>query len=233
MAHISSGRLGAKPGEENYVSGDLLEAATRGNKTAISTLCGLIAQHVRAMTKLCGRELDVTLVDLVEALVRIERGESPDEAFAWAKVMGRPSGELTLRRKQSAAWAADALVDVATKAVAGNDDLTSVLVAALRAIENGSSPNKAFNWELPGKKGRRQASNAARDWDIKMSVIDEMKGGQTWAEACHAVSSDGKGEFLVSEELVKKLCVGLNKGSELEFPEDVYPLPKTPYRART
>ena len=117
MVHVFPDRLGAKPGEENYVSGDLLEAAGRGNETAISTLCGLIAQHVRAMAKPCGRELDVTLVDHLAPLSRIERGESPDVACGWVKVMGRPSGELTPRRKQSARLAADALVDAAAKAV--------------------------------------------------------------------------------------------------------------------
>ena len=214
---------------KNFVSGDLLAAAAHGNRDAIAALSGLLARHVRSMASVRGHEHRVTLTHLAAMLEKVKEGMSPGQAFGWTKQTGRPSAQVVRDRKRLASDAAHAVFEIAGSGSFG-DDLTPVLVGALRLIAGGATPDKAFKWSLDGRKGRRLGSNALRDWEIRVAVRTELSAEKKWSDACRAVCSEWGGPYLVSEELVRKLCRGLKADTIITLPDGIFPLSTIRFR---
>jgi hypothetical protein len=110
-----------------------------------------------------------------------------------------------------------------------NPDLILLLGEALASIGGGADPNSAFGWSGE-KNGRRRENLVLRDWEVKKSVQLFMLSGLTWTAACHAVSSDSGGEFLLGKKTIEHICKKLEKDTPLPIPDEIFPLPAREYR---
>ena len=108
-------------------------------------------------------------------------------------------------------------------------DLTLLLVEVLASIGSGADPNSAFGWS-GDIKGRKNENLVLRDWEVKKSVQLLMLSGLSWVAACHAVSSDSGGEFLLSKKTIERICKKLEKDTPLPMPDEIFPLPEREYR---
>lgn len=67
---------------ESFADGGMFEPE---NKEAVKQVCALTAQRIREIANKANVGHDDLLAHLVDALDRIGAGESPDQAFGWAK----------------------------------------------------------------------------------------------------------------------------------------------------
>lgn len=107
-------------------------------------------------------------------------------------------------------------------------ELTFLLGEVLALIGDGADPNSAFGWR-DDIKGRKRENLVFRDWEVKKSVQLLMLGGLSWTAACHAVSSDSRGEFLLGKKAIERICKKLKKNTPLPMPDEIFPLPVQEY----
>lgn len=131
--------------------------------------------------------------------------------------------------RQVCALATKQLRVIAKAADVGHHDIFEHVLSALTRIAGGESPDEAFGWARDGK-GRQPGNHALRDWEIRMTVRDLMRAGESREQACGAVSAESGGEFLLGFESIKSICKGLKADSDLPMPENVFPTDPTPYR---
>ena len=80
---------------EAFIDGGMLQP---GNREAVRQTCGLAADRLREIADEAGVGHDDILDHVLSVLTRIAGGESPDEAFGWAREgRGRQPGNHTLR----------------------------------------------------------------------------------------------------------------------------------------
>lgn len=130
---------------------------------------------------------------------------------------------------QTCGLAADRLREIADEAGVGHDDILDHVLNALGRIAKGESPDEAFGWAREGR-GRQPGNHALRDWNIRMTVRDRMRAGESREQACGVVSAESGGEFRLGFESIKAICRGLKADSDLAKPEDIYPIDPEPYR---
>ena len=131
--------------------------------------------------------------------------------------------------RQTCGLAANRLREIADEAGVGHDDILDHVLSALTRIAGGESPDEAFGWTRDGK-GRQPGNHALRDWEIRMTVRDLMRGGKSREQACSTVSDESGGVFLLGFESIKSICKGLKADSDLPMPENIFPTDPTPYR---
>jgi len=102
---------------------------------------------------------------------------------------------------------------------------TSFLYEVLDKIRDGLAPDAAFGWKQ-NRKGRRKQNSVFLHWTIKLSGQQMMASGESWRAACLAVSSHGNSEFPLSEKAIEQVCAGLTLDTNLDIPDDIYPLPE-------
>lgn len=115
------------------------------------------------------------------------------------------------------------LADCQKTGIVPDAGATELLCDILERIGDGQAPDVAFGWKQ-GRKGRRNQNSAYQQWDIRLTVQERMRDGESWRAACFAVSSDADGEFLLSQKTVEQVCAGLMVDTELPIPEDIFPL---------
>lgn len=131
--------------------------------------------------------------------------------------------------RQTCGLAADRLREIAVEAGVDHDDILNHVLSALTRIAGGESPDKAFGWAQAGR-GRARGNHAFRNWEIRTTVRDRMRAGESVEKACGAVSAESGGEFLLGFESIKTICEGLKADSDLPIPENIFPTDPTPYR---
>lgn len=207
---------------ESFLDFDLLAEADRGNRDAIRQICEEAAQHLEAaMCRRAGTERD--LLDLLAMALEDIAGEStPNRAFGWSKsARGRWAPAVAL------------LKAVAKEHSTEHDELTSYVIDVLERIAGGLTPDSAFCW-ISNTRGRPLANLAYRNWDIRTTVQELMKTKPmaTCREACHYVSSDQHGEFLLTGDQIVRICRGLTTDTPLPLPEGIFPVSRVRYRDR-
>lgn len=131
--------------------------------------------------------------------------------------------------RQTCGIAVDRLLQIAGKAGVGHDDVLEGIISALQRIAAGESPDKAFGWARE-RRGRQSGNHALRDWEIRMTVRDRMRAGESREGACGAVSSESGGEFLLGFEAIKLICKNVTVDADLPMPENIYPIDPVRFR---
>lgn len=129
------------------------------------------------------------------------------------------------------AMAAEQYRGLAIKTGMGLDDVGEYLVAALKDVAAGVRPDIAFQWRnAEGRSGRPKGNNALRDWDVCMEVKDRLLKGQTWLNACQLMAEENGGDYFLSSKNIQTIAKGIHVDSHLPLPDDIFPLPKHPYK---
>lgn len=106
-------------------------------------------------------------------------------------------------------------------------DVIALFADILTRIGAGDSPDDAFGWGR-GMGGRPNRDYAFRDWQIRCSVRDLMRGGHSRRAACKLVSADrsngGTGDVPLGAKTIEAICADITADSDLPMPLEIFPV---------
>lgn len=142
--------------KENFVDGNLLQQANKGNHEAIRAIAEITVGHLQDMANQCITGNDDITPFLVNIFESIATGQSPDEAFQWNK-RGRAPQNKTFLEWNLALYVADLVnqkiersvaIEIVGKAACMDGRKSGVVEKAYdkwkASIESGEIPSDIF-----------------------------------------------------------------------------------------
>lgn len=186
---------------ESFTDSNFVQLALDGDREAITEVCELVSIRLQLPN---GR--------LIQGFYDIGSGSTPNDAFEWCRRESRKDlkGEARL-----------ILEYFSLKNICNDADLYSYVLAVLRCLRIGKSPNEAFRWQQKSRGRRQTNSNILRDWDIRMTVHRFMKKGFSFTQSCEMVADITPLSYQ-SIQAIARLTSG---NIEPPFPDNIYPMP--------
>lgn len=100
-------------------------------------------------------------------------------------------------------------------------DLSALFAEVIARIGDGQSPDEAFGWKQP-RKGPQERNTVFRDYEVRATVQDLLKEGDSLNAACKKVSIEEQGPFLLGYKTIYEICKGLTADTELTFHDDIF-----------
>jgi len=188
---------------ESFTDSYLVELALAGDREGIAEVCELVSIRLKLPNE-----------RLLQGFDRIGQGLTPDMAFEWHKRGHRKDLKHESRL---------ILEDFSLGDICNDADLYSYVLAVLRDLKIGKSPDEAFKWRQKNRGRRLKSCNALRDWDICMTVHRFMKEGFSFSKSCEWVANITSLDFKTIQAIARSTSIDI----EPPFPDSIYPLPKS------